>query len=505
MKTSLGLRQKATYRRHQAEEYVFRNPGKAVLRQVLPGESRVIDTRGERWVHSYYGRMDWREIQVYASLKNALQHYFFHRLESSAPLSAFSKFSVWKRICRRAGERFRRPLTGPRAMTVLGRLNNDEMGFVEFRNFYRWSVERNIQGASHEVLLAMERLKPPSKKKRIDPRDSRWYLTDEEERRLTEALEKEPSHGGHFYRNHVLVQIAWELGCRVAQIRAIDERHIRRIEAAGRTYYEVDVPRVKQRTEGYEVRSRAVSDELGRRLLSLIEQNHKNFRNGGPDSPVFRTYPKANIKTLHCGSRMAQDTLSYAIKDWIDSVLQSDVNRGATCLRHNMAQRLADMGAPASVLREALDHSDDSSIKKYIRATPNIGALKTRALGKSKVYQQIMDWIKGTKPVSRGEVEPWRIVQGMVADRYIGNIGACDLPATAICPKNPVYSCYGCPAFTPFLKGEHGKVADAMAKENMKLAARVGFEGNRTVLTNEYPIMVARVLQQRCDHLQGKD
>jgi hypothetical protein len=172
-------------------------------------------------------------------------------------------------------------------------------------------------------------------------------------------------------------------------------------------------------------------------------------------------------------------------------------------LRHNMAQRLADMGAPAAAIAEALDHANLHTVDVYVRSKPDVAVLKTRALGKSSAYREVLNWLNGRTPIPRSEADPGGAVQGMVADRYIGNIGVCGLPKDRHCPYNPVYSCYGCSQFTPFIDGEHEAVADAMVQENLRLIEIAGIDGNRVALANEYPIAAARAVQALCREKQS--
>jgi site-specific recombinase XerD len=483
-------------------EWNFENPGRALLRTLNPEEADHLITSGEIWEHAHFGRMEWDKIATHSSFKDVMKAYVFHVLESQSPRSGFRCFAQLLAIHRSARKGFGFPIKRAQALGILSALDDPQL-FTGFRRFYRWAVGRAIPGFERTILREMERLRPPKEHRRVDPRDPLRYLTNDEERVLLECFQEAPSTTDPQLRNHVLTQLCWELGCRTEQARSIEESNLHRISTCSGEYFSLDLRRAKQRIVVAEYKQRAISNELGEKMLLLIQQNRSMLGPSLPSSPVFCTHPRINISTKHCGQRLNSDTASRAVADFLAETLESEGYRGANVLRHNMAQRLADIGASAEIIAEALDHSDISNVLVYVRARAGIAAIKTRALGKSETYHKILDWLNGRKPVPSTDATPNAKVQGIVADRYIGNIGACGLPGDKWCPKNPVFSCYGCSQFTPFLDGNHAAVADAMTAENTRLIQIAGAEGNRTALANEYPIAVARAVQKLCDRANG--
>lgn len=477
-------------------EYRFENPGRALLRTRHPEEAGYIDTTGEVWEHAYFGRIDWRKIRVPAPLKQALQHFVFHELEAGAPITGFGCFGRLLAIQRVIDPKIALPLSPQRTFKILAALHDPPL-FYEFRHFYRWATARGIPGFDRLILRDIEDLHPPIQHRRIDAREPRRYLTDEEQRLLLTVFNTVPDVDDPGLRDHVLVQFCWELGCRPDQVRGIDERHVHLEHLAGEDYGYVEVPRAKQRTATAEYKRRPISPQLAAKTLLLLAQNRKFFGLSDASSPVFRKQYSGNTQRL--GTRLRFTTVSMAIAKFLSEVLGSEGYRGARTLRHNMAQRMADMGAPAAAIAEALDHSSLHSVRAYVRSKPDVAILKTRALGKSRVYRDVLDWLNGRTPTPRAEADSGSVVQGMVADRYIGNIGVCGLPKDKTCPCNPVYSCYGCSQFTPFVDGEHEAVAEAMTQENLRLVDIAGIDGNRVALANEYPIVAARAVQALCN------
>ena len=147
-----------------------------------------------------------------------------------------------------------------------------------------------------------------------------------------------------------------------------NSNHIHLLQVADEDYWCVDLRRAKQRTATLEYKRRPISAQLGEKILLLIAQNRSEFGPSNPGSPLFRTQPRINKKTKHCGLRLNHDSAARAIADFISDTLGCSQYRGARMLRHNMAQRLADMGAPVAIVAEALDHSDLSSVRVYVRA-----------------------------------------------------------------------------------------------------------------------------------------
>lgn len=135
-------------------------------------------------------------------------------------------------------------------------------------------------------------------------------------------------------------------------------------------------------------------------------------------------------------------------------------SRSATELRHTAAQRLADAGANQEELAEFLGHSDIDTALVYFQTSPNQAELVNRALGVSKIYQQIAK-IGHERFISIEELT------SLKADQQIGGVPH-GIPITGIggcssgqpsCDFNPVIACYGCKKFMPLHDSEiHKKV-----------------------------------------------
>lgn len=135
-------------------------------------------------------------------------------------------------------------------------------------------------------------------------------------------------------------------------------------------------------------------------------------------------------------------------------------SRSATELRHSAAQRLADAGASQEELAEFLGHSDIDTALVYFQTSPNQAELVNRALGVSKIYQQVAK-------IGRERFISFEELAALKDDQQIGGaphgipisgIGGCTSGQSA-CSFNPIMACYGCKKFMPLHDSEvHKKV-----------------------------------------------
>ena len=192
---------------------------------------------------------------------------------------------------------------------------------------------------------------------------------------------------------------------------------------------------------------------MGENIEKLI--SHKPFEEG--ESALFID--------KKC-KRLSTHKLAKIIKDEIVKTgFDFDSFGGNNILRHNLAQALADQGSPAEVISEVLGHNSTVAARAYIAATPQISEIKTRSLGKSERFKEVLEMLETGEPRKKDEVPEERWVQGVVGNGFIGGIGGCGLPSYTPCPKNPVYSCYTCQKFHPFQDGPHNDVLEKLRKE----------------------------------------
>ncbi|NQD38254.1 site-specific integrase [Permianibacter sp. IMCC34836] len=433
-------------------------------------------------------------------MRNLMQHYVIHRLTISAPRTGV----MAGRFLLQFQDEIAQWPTAAEANFIELAIRTTKTQHIFLRNFYRFALRQQAPGFIRPMLRVLETIKHLPPLQLVDSRARHRSLNPAEERKLIDSFNTTPSLESNSLRNECLLQICWELGLRPTQIRGLEERHLIFTQTPAGSYFAVDALRAKQRHVNRAYKRRAISNELGEKLLLLIVQNRLLYGSGGSELPLFRTRLNAagrRLPSKNFAKRMAHDTLAVAIA----TTLCQRVGKGRTAntLRHHMAQKLADLGAPAEVIAELLDHSSLSSVLVYVRARSDIASIKTRALGLNPEYGELLGWLSGRSPIPRTSTAPAaEVIQGVVANRYIGNIGLCALPAPNRCPKNPVYACYGCQDFTPFVDGDHAAVATAMAAEHLQLLAGSGNTVNPIAVQNEHPIAVARAVQTLCDTLR---
>ena len=300
-----------------------------------------------------------------------------------------------------------------------------------------------------------------------------------DEIKLLEALDDISFDTDYFsFQVNVIAHLSWELGCRPEQVAGIElEQFSEVIGPNGATFFHIKLIRLKQRSYTSFYRNRVISERLAIKIQHLIKIRNNLFKS----TALFVT-PK--------GNRIKSYTVFYAIADVFN---QAGILGGnSTLLRHNMAQKLADQGTPGDLISDLLDHSTKVAAGHYVAATPEIGRIKARALGRNSTYIDLMAQLTGS-PINRAEITDARqIVKGVIATQYIGNIGACGLDPNTACDKNPIYSCYTCKKFHPFINGDHTEVVQALRTEiQVLLDQSIDLPENKVVLQLERTIEYA--------------
>ena len=202
----------------------------------------------------------------------------------------------------------------------------------------------------------------------------------------------------------VCVMLLLELGARTSQLLLLKECHIHMYRrTSGEAFYALDVPRRKQRTAvGYETKRRRISSELGRALEQLIEQNHRQHGNRGPDMPLLctsrhtylRKLPDALKKEydLHLsGVAFDRHVREFALRAGIVSPrTQKILGLSALRFRHTFGTRLAAQGTPARLIAEMLDHSQVSSVLVYVKSTSSAVERLDQALGGNERFTTVI-------------------------------------------------------------------------------------------------------------------
>jgi hypothetical protein len=337
------------------------------------------------------------------------------------------------------------------------------------------------------------------------------YVTPEQEVRLLQyinmhisSVESIPDHkfDGALYRelrDATLLLLVFEIAPRPLQIYMLELSDLKEIKIDDDCYYSVRLRRNKNRLRSDEYTSaREISGRLGKALKKLELLNHYLFgQTDNKSVPLFLS--------TH-GNRWASNAITRTVSEAIESVFgieKLDVEGAIIPFRHHLGQSLADQGAPPSVIADRLGHSTEIAARAYITATPNVAKIKTRALGENETYQYLMNALMTGSIMRNDDVnDEASIVRGTVGMHYIEGIGACDVKGN--CHSNPVYACYTCRKFHPFVDGPHDLVVEALQEQVVTfMHSTADLQHSRPVTQLEIVIESAKAVSKECKTYEG--
>lgn len=341
-----------------------------------------------------------------------------------------------------------------------GNKGND---FARLRDFYKWGAfigefpdfDRNLAMGITNI-----RAKGNEKGKAVlsrDPLDG--PLDPSEQDLLTDAFRKEL---GDPY-DQAVVMIHYELGSEpqsVGRLRCSDFHEFTAYSIdGGRSHvlvrYQIDMPRVKKRKEHRETVPFPISNELGELLQSL--------QKGRGDSFLFHWLdPNDPEGAIWAAMRRYADDANL-ISPRTGERLKLNPRR----LRYTLATEMARLGASPRRIAMALDHTDNQTVKVYIktssyitsqindgyeqRLSPIVSRFRGTILPKNHGLDRALGTIPATSPL-------FPILN-------LGGIGMCgrDLRADGLCRLAPPLTCYGCNFFAAFRDLElHTEVRDSL-------------------------------------------
>lgn len=278
-------------------------------------------------------------------------------------------------------------------------------------------------------------------------------------------------------RANITTHLAFALGARPSQISSMDESGFKKYEDQGSPYYSIDVPRRKKRYEGKPTaKRRKFPSEIG--LGQKIEM-YIRLKRAAEEKGMFAP-PVSQIVPLFCSYGWGHWSISApptktkrsgekAVQNYIRSfVIATGVNRSAKDLRSNVAQRLADAGYSAELIREVLDHARLNHIKAYVQAALGLSEILDRALATHEAYTDHIAKLRGKKLIRITDItSETQVISGTVNRKLISGIGACNLNQNLDgCEQEIIYSCYRCSEFHPFDDvGIHERVVESLRAE----------------------------------------
>lgn len=465
-------------------------PSRVRIRTRYHEDEIFVDTSKEIWKHSRYCSIDWAKCKFEGSVLTAFKQFIWYRLSSCSPTTAQINF---ERIIQIQDfiTQISFPWTLASAKEILTFSEFERTAFLSFRLFYRWAAWKSLAGFSSEIATSLDDVAAPFYDTYLSVKNRSQVLSPTEEVLLLSAID-ELSYDKDYlsFQDNVIAHLSWELGCRPEQVAGIEHAHFTSTARPnGSAYYDLKIIRLKQSNYTSSYRKRVISERLASKINELILLKEAYWQEPSlPDAPLFQTMSKQRLK-------------AGAVRLAIAGVFEHAGTRpgNSTLLRHNMAQKLADQGTPGDLISDMLDHTTKTAARHYVAATPEIGRIKTRALGQNETYRELIGLMTGT-PIRREDVKDRNaVVKGVVATRYIGNIGACGLDTDTHCDKNPIYSCYSCRKFHPFINGNHGEVVSALRTEvQVMLNQSHNLTENKVVLQLEQTIEFAERVEKLC-------
>jgi hypothetical protein len=288
--------------------------------------------------------------------------------------------------------------------------------------------------------------------------------------------------------------LVFEIAPRPLQVYMLEQGDLKEVVVDGDCFYSIRLRRNKNRHLGDEYTSpREISLRLGKALKKIQSLNQSLFEQiDNKNAPIFLS----NRKT-----RWASNNISMSVSKALRSVFgikKLEVAGALIPFRHHLGQSLADQGASPSVIADRLGHSTEMAARAYITATPNIAKIKTRALGENETYQYLMNALVTCSIMRHEGVDDENsIVRGTVGMNYINGIGACDVKGH--CPFNPIYACYTCRKFHPFVNGPHDQVVEALQEQVVTFMRNtVDLEHSRPLIQLEMVIESVKVVSKEC-------
>jgi hypothetical protein len=480
------MNKKAIQREHNAL-YVWDNTGEIIDRNGYP-----VDTKGDIWELNHYTktvRINWGDVKAGNDLKDVIQAYTAHEIESHASTSAqVTVIDIKYCLSKIPYLNTSHELTFSKLESALTQMREDgrPWRFNSVRVWYRWCCDQRVPGFSDDILKRLYELRIPNRPKCLpvtsrDPK--KGPLDDQEYWMVRQALKT----GTWKIMERVYVMLFQELGARPVQIALLEERDFRVWQGSdGRTFYSLDVPRVKQRTiSTYEKKTRRISNTLGRAIEELIEYNHKRYGNQGTEMPLLCSNKNKNTKklpeplksrySLHLRNTVQRSILKRFVRLASIKSARTDTLLHLTPvrLRYTLARRLLEMGAPASLISELLDHTSTESIQPYVSSSSSAVERLNSALGDNEDYAAVINSFLGVIKHRTGAEDPHTIIFGDTPTfKNLGGIGACG--AGSLCGLYPPLSCYVCPKFQAWSDGPHSKMLQELEDYNVSLAKRTG-------------------------------
>lgn len=476
-------------------EYMFSNPGFVKITKRVDDENELVYTNSSKWIWSDLGKngnVNWNKFNFSELFMEVSKSFIFYRLKNVSISSVLSSIDILTFINKNHfGNKF--PWSNTDFTNLVSLVSKDRLLFGSLKIFYGWGYKKQIFGFSKENFEFINEIKSPIHKPYQNIFLAPKYLNSLDENNILVYINEtyDPNRYSLLVKN-ILLQLCFEIAPRPSQLYCLNNSDLEKVEGPNKSelYFSLNLPMTKKvKSTSIEKRLRKISFSLGNKIEQLIQFNLNLFNNEN----------QALFKNEKSGNRLSTIELSKLIIEQCGSIELSQ-KTDATLFRHHLAQALADQGASAETISEILGHNSTLPARAYIASTPSIGIIKTKALGNNETYKELNTMFLTGKIIERRKTSKERWVKGMIGSQYIGGIGTCGLTENTACPKNPVYSCYTCNKFHPFVDGSHEEVKISLQKQAqffVDIAEKgLDLEHNRPVVQLERTIeAVENVLQ----------
>ncbi|MDD2657588.1 MAG: hypothetical protein PHD04_02925 [Candidatus Pacebacteria bacterium] len=490
--------------------YSYKPPGMVRVKGNVQGDSFILDSSQERWDVSYGGTtytINWNHTS-FAGVDNSLialwRHHLTEELQSKSPPTVYEKYMFFRHISHQLNSN----LSLDSILAIFSQLyaKNRRENFSDFRVFYNWGISHDIPLFDRRIQKIVNDLSAPKQNPYSSIFLQQNYITNEQEVRILQYIDMQLSavesiNENEFdidlyieFRNITLVLLVYEIAPRPLQIFMLEQCDFKEIKVDGDCYFSIRLRRNKNRHLGDDyTSSRDISVRLGNALKKLTQLNKiLLMKPASKDSPIF-----LNDR----GNRWGASAISIVVSKALESMFgieKLDIEGALTPFRHHLGQALADQGAPPSVIADRLGHSTEVAARAYITATPSIAKIKTRALGENETYLYLMKSLMTGTIIRREDLnDATSIVRGTVGMHYIEGIGACDVNGN--CHSNPVFACYTCRKFHPFVDGPHDRVIGALQDQAINfMATTIDLQHSRPIMQLEIAIESAKAVLREC-------
>lgn len=450
--------------------YVWQNPGKVIDRN-----GRPVDTTGDIWEPqdpSDNISLNWDTLKAAPDVKDAIRAFITYNIETYAPKTVHQVFKQLKyclNILPDFNSAWDMDFMSLESALVKLRQERKDWHFHYIRKWYQWCDDQGLPGFSGDVASRLYELKVS-----VNPHGERVMSRDVNDGPLTNdehfLVRQATKEGACALLKRVIVMLLLELGARPVQLVMLEEQDFKVVTGpTGQPFYSLDVPRAKQRTVGNPGKKRRrISLLLGELITELIESNHRQYGDRGPEMPLL------------CATRITRKKLTNELKGKYELHVKviafnyhvqsfakgakiisprtgKIINLNALRLRYTFFTLLAEQGTATNLLAELADHSNTQSIEIYVGSTSNVVDRLNVALAKDDHYSSIVkrflgEVIKRTPYGSEDAV----IFGATPTLRNLGGIGICG--ASFLCNLYPPVSCYICPKFQAWLDGPHERL-----------------------------------------------